>query len=75
MATEIARELGRASSFPVTESADQAGGRPPRESTAIPKLPAGKARGSAGSIPRVQQKRRRQVGGNELDSEGPSDER
>jgi hypothetical protein len=45
------------------------------ESTARPKLPAGKARRSAGSIPREQQKRRRQVGGNELDSEGPSDER
>ena len=47
----------------------------PWESTASPKLPTGKARGSAGSILRVYRKRRRQVRRDELDSEGTPDER
>jgi len=46
----MARELGRASSASCLENAEQGRGNPLRESTAIPKLPHGKARHSAGSI-------------------------
>ena len=74
--TGIARELGRASSFPVSKSAEQYGLTPVGVDRDT-KAPRRKGPWLRRVDPPLvcTKKRRRQVGGNELDSEGPSDGR